>query len=816
MDKAKRKWYKLLMLSESQHSARTDWLFDRIAGDSEGWAVPIDGQLTKVPLGNIDYFAMRIMTDGIRHQKRTAITVPRLESGVGLSLATYLELNRFFSDSPLFAHSRPLFERFQRVNFTKDQRIIVITLDRTLRDYLYLSSIRFKGQLYPFSSFPLARISQNGDEIPLDSRKSTSTYSHPPVDFYHLGQIEEFPELLKNAVVLIEFPNVTSPDTLERLSTFISESQPASILALSNSFASNQHSWLVGQGFNTGGLSPGFLAQDNGCDPALPSLASSLGAMPPRMLLQTHLVESDDADRYVYRISTALKTVRKGLKGDVPEVISLATCILSTMKNLAVPMGLYEEARKLNPYIGTIKHQLNKLFANPYLSLTPSQDAIIRPIWDAIGSDFYGLYESLDASNSKYEALLRSYSADHARTDTAILFYDETSAGIFRAVTREQFGDAGALLITTLKNALRKKYRKKNILLTGLWSVSTTPLVMAQLPDNLSVLVYNGELFGVDGAIKRANIAAKGTPLNQEFLLKPQTSQEAPNDSQLTWLEASDSSNNAIANRKTWEEVDDDPFGEVDFSLYYSGEVWATAEGTEAEDAEDDFSLDEEHIGFLLLLDDGRLVSLPAEREVLVFSNGNLNGRSISPEYIQEGDILLALDREHNKEVYEELLERAEDLSGADTDVTGEWATCMKRIRKMRLETEESILIAALKMLKCERTEPTMRSWLKGTTMAPLEVNDIEKLLKLAMYPRDSGLAARISVEIEKVRLFHRKLGKKLHRKMSKQAREYTSDAAEDNAFDELLDLTTPVKIASVDGPLSISTSDTPELLVLR
>jgi hypothetical protein len=76
---------------------KKEWLFKKMAGRFEGWAIKRDMRSVDVPLNSLDYFAVRILANTIETCSKTVLAVPRTTPGLTLSLVSYLTVNRFIS-----------------------------------------------------------------------------------------------------------------------------------------------------------------------------------------------------------------------------------------------------------------------------------------------------------------------------------------------------------------------------------------------------------------------------------------------------------------------------------------------------------------------------------------------------------------------------------------------------------------------------------------------------------------------------------------------------------------------------------------------
>lgn len=164
----------------------------------------------------------------------------------------------------------------------------------------------------------------------------------------------------------------------------------------------------------------------------------------------------------------------------------------------------------------------------------------------------------------------------------------------------------------------------------------------------------------------------------------------------------------------------------------------------------------------------------------------------------------MTLDAESNNEVFAGLVERTRKLTGANPQIVEHWEATMLMLRGSYSKDEENLFISALQLVGCVRSETTIKQWLRGTTLAPQDTEDIRKLLKVAGSPNSLETAQGIASEMEKVRAFHRRLGRRLHQRMAALITEKQGTSKTtliDGEIDEILDLTHTACIQDIIGP---------------
>lgn len=588
-----------------------DKLFDKMASQREGWSVKADGFSRDVPLNQIDYFATRLFSKTVDKGEKMVLAVPNIIPGTALGLAAYLTVNRLI-ESRVKGYEKLdlIFQGYQFIGIDEKLPLIVITKRRNLRDYFQISELKFNSQVFPFSStFPLMRINRMGRCIPLVEDKDLRQIKTPPIVFYHFDQLDRVPSELQGAIVLIELDEPITYATSERLADFLAHVSPAAVFAITSSFGKNQLQKFVDQGFQLATLVPQVISLYEGHASELPSFASSLNDVPKNIAVSVIPVDNDTVDKCIARIARNLIDISAALKGDLPPVYYTARTIFSILKNLAVPMDLYEEARRRHPYYKTLEHNLKTVFGGQYLDVNEQQGVVIRPIWGTLGADFLDLYKMLSEHNEKYTALLK-YVEQEATTEKAVIFYDPIQASIFKESLKNEPREG--LTISSLKEAKNLDTQFDRLLLPGVWRKSDESILFTLLPSELEILSYKSELYSVEGTLKRLNdFREQDTIRCLKTLGWDSELASAENADQ--WLELDDRSKQEIQDSKSVKDTrEEDEYPNLD-ALF-------------EEVADDDFFESEtleaiQEDGYLVTLDNNEVGYLAPGKEVLVYAD---------------------------------------------------------------------------------------------------------------------------------------------------------------------------------------------------
>lgn len=784
----------------SINGSSSDELFKKMASPTEGWSIKNEGISKDVPLNAIDYFATQLLSNTVSDKTKTVLTSPRIMPGTALGLAAYITMNRFLGNRFVGMEKLNLiFKGYQFVDIDETLPIVIITKRRQLRDYFLRSELKFGYHSFEFSkTFPLLRINREGNCVPLIDATDLDQVNTPPIVFYHFDHLEHIPENLKGAIVIIELDEPINYGTWTRMISFLDGIVPVTVFAIANIFAKNQLEQFKSFGFGIVSLVPNLLSDySTGISEEMPSFASSLSNVPEMVSVSLADVKANDVDQYINRIAKTLIDISKSAKGDLPHVYYAARNIFSILKNIAVPMELYEDARRAHPQYKTLKFNLTKIFTSQYLDMNENHAALIQPIWDSLASDFLDLYNKITSQNKKYDELVAYITSEDFDNKTIVLA-DALQVDILKGILADHHSKLD-IEITCFKNMDRIDYVDNNLLLTGTWKGYDEVALFSSLPRSITVLIYMSEMFGIQNSIKRVNDFHNVDTKNHLKIMGSSRAYLDEEDSQ--WIVLDNSSTELIAQGLPQTQTPANDHINLD-DLFIE-----MIEDEELNTTEDIEPLRDLVTGYLINLSNGENGYLLPNKEVLVYADKKSVIGPVTPEFIKEGDYLLLLDAENNEEVFLGLVERTKSLSNANQKTIEQWEVLMRKLRMIYKPSEEALFIKSLELIGCNRSELTMKQWLRGTTMAPQDVEDMQKLFKLSGQSIQSDEVQKIAREIDKVRSFHRKLGRRLHQKMAETVEESGVKKRQsllDTEIDEILDLTHTVKVDGVSDLISI------------
>ncbi|RJR15625.1 hypothetical protein C4579_01575, partial [Candidatus Microgenomates bacterium] len=212
---------------------------------------------------------------------------------------------------------------------------------------------------------------------------------------------------------------------------------------------------------------------------------------------------------------------------------------------------------------------------------------------------------------------------------------------------------------------------------------------------------------------------------------------------------------------------------------------------------------------YKVTLDNDKIIFIPADQDVMAYSeDGEIQSKLA--EALEPGDVILLYSHEQNREMFDSVVQRTQEISGVDTRVISLWKTALKSLReKYDIKNPNSLraYLHDLKHLNCQKTEQAAKMWLKGTTLAPRDQIDIETLLHLVEFKNTQFVTKLVHREIEKTRIFHRVLGRRLREKLSNLIRgenaQMVSSEPLEREIDEILEMAEPTAIREISKDIT-------------
>ncbi len=791
-------------------SSQKDWLYEKLANPLEGWNIVEDGSNFDVPLNELDASAYNILQKTILQKKRIALALPRVKNGVSLSIIAYLVVNRFLKQQ-----NRPL-PNFTALHLNNGQSVVIATRNRKLRDFFLESSLTFSHTNFPFTHFPISRINRAGEMVPLVTRnESAGLVTSDPIIFYHFDSLESYPEKLKHGCFIGELVETDSPNVVRRLCEFVNAVQAESALVLVNEFSTNSLSLLKDNGyqviaFTTEDITRTLLPTEH---INMPSLSSSLALCPSNISLNVDLIDDETISLKLSKILQTLMSLNKKLDSNKPNILFKAWSLFYALKDLAVPLERLEQSRKIDPWLKTIKHNIEQTFNFPISKLDENYSLVLGPIWGTLGSEFSELYEYLKSNSPKYNRLMDFIKKQSGKSDKwSIVFYSQTQAEVFKEellINTEWVEEESNISVGYINDFINESKTCDKVVLIGVWKKSDQAKLLSLLPHKINLICYNSELPSLPIMLNNLN---KNELQELKRITKDSLQEVGLNQASINlsaigddWMIPDEESRLLITHYKELMPV------EVDTLSQFGESIWGLTdtdqnidEDISLEDTESTEETDETIPTYKLLLENNRTIFVPLEQEIFAYSDNEGTVESKLPDALEVGDIILLYSEDQNREMFENVLRRTQELSGTDPRILSLWKTALKSLRETYDIKNPNSLRAYLHDLQdqgCKKIEQTTKLWLKGTALAPRDREDIESLLNLIEFKNASVLSKIIHREIESVRVFHRKLGRRLRGRLGALLSENKLEGKDDpvdREIDEILEMADPVAIKEI------------------
>lgn len=796
--------------------ADQDWLYQRLSHPHEGWSVNSQDHNFDVPLNLLDATLYKILLKTILSKQKIAITLPRVKAGVSLSVVAYLVVNRLIKSS----NRNPV--GFTPAELNTQQRILILTKNRKLRDFFLTSSLNFSNNRTLFSDLAVERLTRVG-KLEQIGRKISALNRFAPVSFYHFDSIENIPHEFKHSFVISEFTENDSSEVVRRFVSFIQQLECTSALVVLNSFDKNKISILESNQFSILNLSDEILYQTNDRTNSqnMPSLASSLSSYPEKISFEVKLIKDDFINEKLTNIVQVLLGVSKAINTDRPLILNTTWNLFYSLRNLAVPLATLEERRKKSPWLKSLKFNIDKTFSFPLSTLKQEQREPLQHIWGTLKVEFLNLYAHLEEKNEKYNKLKDIIKNND--NDTYILLPTQLESEALTEelfITEEWMEDEGTAQIRDIMQAILQEELTKHIILTGAWRPSEIPKILSLLPKKVTVLCYPCEIPSLMKSLKYINddlplqmaLKTKDT-LKLMNLLSDDLSTTVSNKA---WIYPTEETQEILEQNKFLkleEQVKEDEidYANYDFDLVYD-------DVNEIDTEIDTTDSDEVVEAYKIRLENGTSIYVATNQQILSYVDEEDNIQTIFPESLREDDAILLYSYEQNREMFQEMVRRTKELTGVNQKYLAIWKNTIDLVRKAIAERYNGSFVMTIKMLKsygCNKTDPTIRNWFKGLTMAPQDREDIEFILEYCVTKNARELSYKIHDEIERLREFNRRLGHRLKKKMGDKLRD--SDTASnsgsrdriDQELDEILESAEVIKVQEVSAePVMVAKKD--------
>jgi len=765
--------------------SQPDDLFDRFASQQEGIQYRIGEQWVPIPLSQLDALLFRLAVNIGIGPPRMAIGLPRVPVGISTWLAVSVMISRV-------AYSRTSPSLDSPVTEAQSRWILIACRERSLRD-LYLSQrIIFTGQSFLINSFPIYRFRRDGGIMPISMAQPNKLST--PVLFYHFDNIDFAQSDVHKAGVALILAEISETDTrlsrtmLERLEEVRTLARDPKTIVFFNSFDDQLRNYLAQNNYETVHIRP-----DTSVDVQIACVPTIQGTFSWYCCPQKISV---DVVRDDHEISQLLLDCARNL-ARVNEEVQSNECrtvlakwwnVWRILKDLAIPLDTYERYRMHAQGRGSLENAIDRISSSADRIYTPEGKSL-RLVAPVIGNRLRSIYRSLVQGCPKADRLmtLLNQAKSDGERDTLFILSEKSQVDALR----EHFLFTDVDLLDTqvpivhLAQAVSASRAKlvRNCVLPGVWAPWQDSILVAIGASTLTILMYPYEATLVETRVREhteeCTVLAKTSVSKESYapivILPAEQAQTLHTIKEFTKEETT------VAQPPEWLKV------EPEFA-FDASEPEETIIGEEQPEE-----------GLLIRFDDGSDVIVRPHSEMMLVTDDGVE--NVFTNALSEGDIIAVMRGDVTRSIFQSVLAQVNHLVKADSRVIDLWRSSIKKIYFEGQYRSISAIIRALRNLGCRRVELTIRQWFRGTTMAPQDVEDIGRVLELAGVQRASEVARVVRREIEIIRAFNRRLGRRIREQIRTSMTGHVHPEREriDFEIDEAIEAVEYKTIASIE-----------------
>jgi len=142
-------------------------------------------------------------------------------------------------------------------------------------------------------------------------------------------------------------------------------------------------------------------------------------------------------------------------------------------------------------------------------------------------------------------------------------------------------------------------------------------------------------------------------------------------------------------------------------------------------------------------LDDGSVINVRPHSEIMLITEDGVE--TIFANELSQGDEIALIKGDVNRSIFQSVLEQVNHLVKVDYKIIDMWRNSLRKIifddQTGKKKCSLSFIISSLRQLGCNRSEIAIRQWFRGLTLAPIEAEDIDRVLKLAGIARSQDIS---------------------------------------------------------------------------
>ena len=738
----------------SRGESQLDNLFARLASKGEGIQYRIGERWVSAPLGQLDSLLFKLANNIGVGPPKMAIGLPRVPVGISTWLAVSVMISRV-----AFSQASRLSDSYVPGMHTR--WILIACRERALRD-LYLSQrIIFTGQPFLVNSFPIYRFRRDGGIQPISWAKPNPLST--PVLFYHFDNIDFTQSDIDRRDIALIVAEISESDSrlsrtmLERLNSVRTFNSEPKTLLFFNSFDDQMRNYLMLNDYEIIHIKPD--SSVSGQIAIIPTIKETFSCYPCPQEVSIEIVRDDyDISQSLLECARDLARVNEELESvECRRVLAKWWNLWRILKDLAIPLDIYERYRMHAQGRGSLENAITSI-SNLTNRIQTLEGKSLQSVGPVISNRLRSIYQALTQSCPKAERLmsLLNESKSNVKQDTLFILSEKGQVDALRE--HFLFTDVDLLdtqiPITYLSQgvATSRKNLFHRCILPGVWAPWQDSILVAIGASNITVLMYPYEAALLETRIREhvdeCALLTKSS-LNKESY-KPIITLPEEQRHILKTIREMTKEDVDISQPPEWLKIE--PEFAVD--LLESEEIVSEeAQATE---------------GLFILFDDGSSLVARPHSEMMLVTDDNVE--SVFATELSEGDTVAVIRDDITRSIFQSVLAQVNHLVRVDNRVIDLWRSSLKSVRfgsqtTMKIRSISSI-INSLHDLGCSRVDLTIRQWFRGTTLAPHDVEDIRRVLELAGVQRPYDISKVVSREIEIIRAFNRRLGRRINERV--------------------------------------------------
>lgn len=792
-----------------------DWLFERMAAAGQGWCIRNEHGEQRPVLSHLDLAILETVQQSAQRHVRLAVGVPRVVVGLALVPAIYAALRVLLQTArpsdPGTIGSFPI---------RADERLLVASRSHAIRDLLAESVLTFNRHETRLAQFPTYRLSRDGSlvqgvfgRLPTARRPRPDQMlvTAPPLVVYDYWPIPSDITLSRMAAVFAELAENDGADTVERLRDVVERTQARFAVVVVNINDIGKRARLADLGFT-------FMAawtDDGGRAAKLSPTFTGVDRVAPKSHRVTFHCSPDD-DPVVQPLSEAFRLLaevhgRLSWQDPYPTALRRAWYVLDQLASCPSTLARYERLRRYDAYIQSLHFRLERLERVNWELVPDSVRGSLITRWPHVIELLRRAYDLLMQSNPKWWELAEL--VIDAQTPQAVILSNRLAAQSLREDLLIEFGwseTESPVQIRALSETRRNDERFDRVIILSQWSDQQRGVLFSLMPREVTMLGYSFEGPVLEKRLEAMQLDLDTTVASEtcatlaRLIGARARAVGARNGSAVRW-DTEVLARARRAARRHWTRPQSEHVATQhdagDDLIYERAAARVTGAPPPSEDAVD-AAVEMVALSFT----GGARLVVPINRELLVLPAAGEATEERFPADLAPGDRVLLLTSDEHADLFLTALARTNHLISGDARVLDRWRETLVALRHEFPPAVYGVgarFVDALRQLRCDRDAVTIRGWLRGSTMAPRETDDIARVLQVAGEVKDvDRLATLVAREVNVVRDFHRRIGRRIGRRLLAQgAVDETRGTAYriDQEIDELLEQTDLRTVASVE-----------------